>query len=91
MSVRGSKARSEGAYIRYVTEQSNEADEGDALLSEQKTFCRSVDADPRKQGESGGSVLAHMTDAKDAADEGGAPLGEPKKGERAERRDSGAR
>jgi hypothetical protein len=36
-------------------------------------FCRSVDADPRKQGMSGGSVPAHMTDANDAADEGGAP------------------
>jgi hypothetical protein len=54
-------------------------------------FCRSVDADPRKQGMSGGSVLAHVTDANDAADEGGAPLGEPKKGERAERRDREAR
>ena len=37
-------------------------------------FCRSVDADPRKQGESEGSVLTHMTDANDAADEGDAPL-----------------
>ena len=39
-------------------------------------FCRSVDADPRKQGMSEGSVLAHVTEANDEADKGDAPLGE---------------
>ena len=36
MQIRGSKARSEGAYIWYVTELSNAADDGGAPLDGKK-------------------------------------------------------